>query len=87
MSDRSDSSIPPNSFRTIEQAIKQAYVNFQADLLTARISSDQAQDSSSTTSSTPPLIPSPNEEINKTYKVPCDLISDLERSTLDCQLP
>ncbi len=44
----------------------------------ARLSSAQAQDSSNTPSSTPSLIPSPSEEINETYKVPCDLTSDLE---------
>ncbi len=42
MSDRADSSIPLNSFRTIEQAIKQAYFTFQADLLPVRLSSAQA---------------------------------------------
>ncbi len=64
MSDSADLSIPPNLFRTIEQAIQQAYLNFQADLSTARLSSAQAKDSSSTPSSTPPLIPSPSKEIN-----------------------
>ncbi len=45
------------------------------------MSSAQAQESSSTPSSTALLILSPSEEIDKTYKVPCDLTSDLERST------
>ncbi len=71
-----------NSFRTIEQTIVHAYLNFQADISPARFSSTQAQDSSSTPNSMPPLIPSSSEEINEIYKVPCDLTSDLERSTL-----
>ncbi len=50
MSDRADSFIPPNSFRTIEQAIKQAYLNFQADLSPAGLTSAQSQGSSSTPS-------------------------------------
>ncbi len=70
MSDRADSTIPPSSFSTIEQEIKQAYCTFQADLSPARSSSAQDQDSPSTSSSTPPLI------------LTCDLTLDFERSTL-----
>ncbi len=66
MSDSADSSIQPNSFSTIKQAIKQAYINFQADLLPARSSSAQVQDSLRTPSSTPPLISLPRYEIDKT---------------------
>ncbi len=64
ISERTDSSIPPNSFQTIEQA-EQAYLNFQADLLPARSSSAQAFDSPSTPSSTPLLILLPRPEIDK----------------------
>ncbi len=55
---------------------------FQSDLSPARSSSVEAQDFSITLHLTPPLIPSPSEEINKTYDVPFDLSLDLEWSTL-----
>ncbi len=55
MSDQADSN-PQNSFQTIEQAIEQAYLNFQSEFLPARSSSAQAQDFPSTQSSTLLLI-------------------------------
>ncbi len=70
MSDQADS-IPQNSYQTIEQAIEQAYLNFQAGFLPARSSVAQTQDSPSTPSSTPPLIFSPRQGMTKliTYLV------------------
>ncbi len=47
-SDRTDSSLTPNSFSINEKATKQAYLNFQADLLPTRLSSAKDQDSLST---------------------------------------
>ncbi len=61
MSDQADS-IPQNSFQTIEQAIEQTYLNFEAEFSPARSSSAQAQDSPSTPNSTPPLISSSRRE-------------------------
>ncbi len=71
-----------NSFCNIEQIIKQAFLNFQADLLPARSSSAQAQDSLSTPSSTSPLLSSPRQGIDKIYDLPCDFTLDFERLTL-----
>ncbi len=73
MSDQADS-YPQNSFCTIEQAIEQAYLNFQAEFLHARSSSAKAQDSPSTPSSTLPLISSPRHLHH-------NLTSDFERTT------
>ncbi len=92
VSDNVETTIPPKSFCIIKQAIEQPYHNFQADLLPDRSSSAQAQDSPSTQSSTPPLIPTPREEINENYNVPYDLTLDIERFTMRdlpgiCQLP
>ncbi len=69
MSDSADLTIPPNLFRTIEQAIQQAYLNFQAEFLPARSSSSQGQDSPSTSSSTLPLISSPRQGIKESNEV------------------
>ncbi len=44
MSNKADSSIPPNSFCTIEQTIKEANLKFQAEFLPAGSSFSQAQD-------------------------------------------
>ncbi len=82
ISDWADSIIPLNSFRTVEQAIDEAYLNFQADFSPARFSSIWVQDSPGTPSLTAPLIPSLREEFNRAYNVPHDLTLDLERSTL-----
>ncbi len=60
MYDQEDSN-PQNSFQTIEQAIEQAYLKFQAEFLPARSSSPEAQGSSSTPSSLLPLISSPRQ--------------------------
>ncbi len=75
MSDRSDSTIPPNSFSIIEQEIMQGYLNFQSDLLPTRSSYAKAQDSPSNLSSTPHVI-------HKTYNISCDLTLEFRRSTL-----
>ncbi len=42
MSKQSYSNTPTNYFNAIEQAIKQAYLNFQADHLSTRSSTAQA---------------------------------------------
>ncbi len=78
MSDRADSNIPLNSVITIEQAIKQAYLKFQAYLSHARYPSVEAKHSSSDPSSTPHLIPS-QKKINIEYSIPCNSTLDLER--------
>ncbi len=80
MSDQADSN-PQNSFQTIEQAIEQAYINFQAEFLPARSSSAQAQDFPSTPSSTQLLISSPRQRSNVFYNVPLVLTSDFEIPT------
>ncbi len=41
MSDQADF-IPQNSYQTIEEAVEQSYLNFQAEFLPARSSSAQA---------------------------------------------
>ncbi len=82
MSDITGSSTPLSSFSTIDQAIKQAYLHFQADLLPARSLSAQIPGSPSILSSTPLLISLPRQWSNKTYDVPHDLNLDLERYTL-----
>ncbi len=80
MSDQADSN-PQNSFRTIAQAIEQVYLNFQAEFLPARSSSAQAQGSSSTPSSTLPLISYLRQRSDVFYDLPCDMTSDFERPT------
>ncbi len=80
MSDLANS-IPQNSYKTIEQAIEQAYLNFQAEFLPAKSTAAQAQDSPSTPSSTLPLISSPRRESDVFYDLPCELTSDFERPT------
>ncbi len=77
MSDRADSN-PQNSYQSIEQAIEQAYLNFQAEFSPARSTAAQAQDSPSTPSSTQPLISLPRQGSVKFYDLPCDLTSDFE---------
>ena len=68
MSDQEDS-FPQNSYLTIEQAIKQAYLNFQAEFLPDRSTATQAQDSPSTPSSIQPLISSPRQGSDKFYNL------------------
>ncbi len=80
MSDQADS-FPQNSNQTIEQEIEQAYLDLQSELLPARTSSAQTQDSPSTPTSTPTLISSPMQGSNEFYNLPCDLTSDFERHT------
>ncbi len=66
---------------TIEQAIEQAYLNFEAEFLPARSSTAQAQYSSSTPSSTLPLISSPRQRSDLFYNLPYDMTSNFERPT------
>ncbi len=80
MSDQAESN-PQNSYQTIEQAIEQAYINFQSEFLPARSTAAQAQDSPSTPSSTLPLISSPRQRSEAFNDLPCDMTSDFERPT------
>lgn len=65
---------PLNSFCVVEQTIKQACVRFQAEFLPATLSPAQAQDPPRTT---PPLIFSPRQGVDKTST----LILDFKRCT------
>ncbi len=70
-----------NSFQTIDQEMKQAYLILSDEFLPLTSSSIQTQGSSSTPSSTPPLISSPRQGSDVFYNLPCDLTSDFESPT------
>ncbi len=61
------------SFSTVEQAIEQACLNFKANFFPVRLCYVQALNSPSTPRSTPFLISSLRQDINRTYKVPHSL--------------
>ncbi len=82
MSDQAYSSKSKNSSSTIEEAIRQVYLNFETDWLPTRSSSAHNQDSPSTLSSTLPLISQPYEMLWRTF-----WLCTLRDLPCICQLP
>ncbi len=70
------------SFCITEQAIKQAYLNYQAVFFPDMSYFAQAQDSPSVPSSTTHFISPPRQGIDIIYDLPHDLTSDFEISNL-----